>query len=356
MDRQRGVSSVSDIEQRGFIKINVLGGATASEIHRLLQKSIGRTAYSLSTVKYWVKRFQENQWDVSEGRGGAHHFHTDHDRRVEDVRMALEDKRDWTEAELAEELDIPQSTIHRILTQDLKLSKRLGIFVPHELTPENRAARIAASNNNLQLLRKHPRLLKQTLALDESWVFLRTPKDRTHSKYWLAKDEPPPHLPVHNAHGPKRMLVLALDWHGIAFWELLPTGKTVTADYYHDFLNRNIGSWLSEKKYNRVMVLHDNARPHKSNKIKEFFVSMGIREWAHPPYSPDLSPCDYGCFAILKNNLRGYRFQSWEELEIHLGTEIEEGNTAGRYTAVQKLEERWNGVIEVKGEYLQNKC
>lgn len=352
MDRQRGISSVTDIEQRGFIKIHVLGGATASEIHRLLQKNIGKTAYSLSRVKFWVKRFQGNQWDVREGRGGAHHFHPDRDQRIEAVKLALEDKRDWSEMELAEELDIPQFSIHRILTNDL--IKRLGIFVPHELTPENRQARIAASNNNLQLLKKHPRLLQQTLALDESWIFLRTPKDRTHSKYWLSKKESPPRLVVHNVQGPKRILILALDWNGIAFWELLPTGNNVTADYYHDFLNRNIDSWLSGKNYKRVMILHDNARPHKSNKIKEFFMNRGIMEWAHPPYSPDLSPCDYGCFAILKNNLRGTTFQSWEELEVALAREIEDGSTAGRYAAVQKLKERWAHMVEIEGEYLQN--
>ncbi|XP_024941168.1 uncharacterized protein LOC112494407 [Cephus cinctus] len=106
IDQQRGISSITDIEQWEFIKIHVLGGATASEIHRLLHKSTGKTAYSLSTLE-------------------------------------LEDKRYWLEMELSEELDIPHSTICRILTDDLKLSRReeLEVGLTREIEEGNIAGR-----------------------------------------------------------------------------------------------------------------------------------------------------------------------------------------------------------------------
>lgn len=50
------------------------------------------------------------------------------------MRLSLEDKRDLLEIESAKEVEISQATIHQILTSVLTLSKRLGIFVPHDLT------------------------------------------------------------------------------------------------------------------------------------------------------------------------------------------------------------------------------
>ena len=38
---------------------------------------------------------------------------------------------------------------------------------------------------------------------------------------------------------------------------------------------------------------------------------MGIKTVAHPPYSPDLAPCDFCLF----HKLRGYRYETIEEMK-----------------------------------------
>jgi hypothetical protein len=35
---------------------------------------------------------------------------------------------------------------------------------------------------------------------------------------------------------------------------------------------------------------------------------------AHPPYSPDISPCDFDLFPKLKNTYRGRKFHDLDEL------------------------------------------
>jgi len=35
----------------------------------------------------------------------------------------------------------------------------------------------------------------------------------------------------------------------------------------------------------------------------------------HPPYSPDLAPCDFALFPKLKGELKGKRFQDFSELQ-----------------------------------------
>ena len=42
---------------------------------------------------------------------------------------------------------------------------------------------------------------------------------------------------------------------------------------------------------------------------------MGIKTVPHPPYSPDLAPCDFWLFPKLKEKLRGCRYETIEMKE-----------------------------------------
>ena len=42
---------------------------------------------------------------------------------------------------------------------------------------------------------------------------------------------------------------------------------------------------------------------------------MGIKTVPHPPYSPDLTPCDFWLFLKLKEKLRGCRYETIEEMK-----------------------------------------
>ena len=41
----------------------------------------------------------------------------------------------------------------------------------------------------------------------------------------------------------------------------------------------------------------------------------GMKVVQHPPYSPDLAPCDFFLFPRMKDSLRGIRFQLTQELK-----------------------------------------
>ena len=59
-----------------------------------------------------------------------------------------------------------------------------------------------------------------------------------------------------------------------------------------------------------LRLLHDNTRPQKTNHVQEKIASMGTVELEHPPYSPDLSPCDFYLFPKLKEYMSGRNFHS----------------------------------------------
>ena len=48
-----------------------------------------------------------------------------------------------------------------------------------------------------------------------------------------------------------------------------------------------------QAKVIRSHLLHDNASSHKCEVVKSFLASEKVKVLNHPPYSPDLSPCDF---------------------------------------------------------------
>ena len=48
---------------------------------------------------------------------------------------------------------------------------------------------------------------------------------------------------------------------------------------------------------------------------------MGIKTVRQPPYSPDLAPCDFCLFPKLKENPRGCRYETIEEMK-EAGTKV----------------------------------
>ena len=55
----------------------------------------------------------------------------------------------------------------------------------------------------------------------------------------------------------------------------------------------------------------DNAPVHNSILVIDYLTKMGTKTVPHPPYSPDLAPCDFWLFP----KLRGCRYETIEEMK-----------------------------------------
>lgn len=61
---------------------------------------------------------------------------------------------------------------------------------------------------------------------------------------------------------------------------------------------------------------HDNAPAHTADYTQLEIDVLGFQRLDHPPYSPDLAPLDFAYFPQLKEQLRGRRFESAEDLML----------------------------------------
>ena len=76
---------------------------------------------------------------------------------------------------------------------------------------------------------------------------------------------------------------------------------------------------------------------------------MGIKTLPHPPYSPDLAPCDFWLFP----NLRGCRYETIEEIKMAVTKVIDTLTQEDFHGALKKLLERHNECIAAGGEYFE---
>ena len=103
------------------------------------------------------------------------------------------------------------------------------------------------------------------------------------------------------------------------YYELLKPNETVTADVYRCQLNKLNNSLLQKRpaiasNRRKVILLHDNARPHVARVVKDTLLQLEWEVLPHPAYSPDIAPSDYHLFRSMQHGLAGTRFRSAEEV------------------------------------------
>ena len=59
----------------------------------------------------------------------------------------------------------------------------------------------------------------------------------------------------------------------------------------------------------------DNAPAHMAVSVTRYLACLGWTVIPHPPYSPDLAPCDFFLFSTMKKSLKGNRFATVQEVK-----------------------------------------
>ena len=163
-------------------------------------------------------------------------------------------------------------------------SSETGNMVLHVLTESNMRQRLTVCSSILTRHNQEP-FLDRIVTDDEKWVLyindLRKPQ-------WVDKNQKPKSTPKLSIHPKKIMLCVWWNSSDIIHYELLPTNTTVTAALYQDQLGR-VATKLAIQRPSlvnrkRVILLHDNARPHVAKMTHEKIVELGWEVLPHPPY------------------------------------------------------------------------
>jgi transposase len=113
----------------------------------------------------------------------------------------------------------------------------------------------------------------------------------------------------------------------------------------------NIRRKRPDKWRNNSWVLHhDNAPAHASLFVRHFLASMNTTVIPHPPYSPDLAPCDFLLFTKMKLKLKGRRFDSVEEIQTESQDVLNTLTRNDFQQCFRSWKSRWNRCINAEGD------
>ncbi len=155
------------------------------------------------------------------------------------------------------------------------------------------------------------------------------------------------------------MLCVWWDLKGILYYELLEPKQTVNAQLYSQQLTR-LSKKIEEKRSGtghgnrKVILLHDNARPHVAMAAQETIMELDWEVMTHPAYSPDLAPSDYHLFRSLEHSLREQSFEDVEDLKNHLDDFFASKSQSFYRDGIRQLPIKRQKVITNKGNYFED--
>ena len=154
----------------------------------------------------------------------------------------------------------------------------------------------------------------------------------------------------------KQMMIFTYDCKRMIMTDRVPSGTTVTAAYYRQFLQklrRKMHANRPDLLENGVLILHDNAWPHLGKDVRELLDRYSSEVLPHPPYSPDMSPPDFNLFPKLKINMRGVRFSTLDDLSASVTWHVRQLNSSTDLTGIMDLPKCWDVVIRQNRDYTE---
>ena len=244
-------------------------------------------------------------------------------------------------------------TVHTIIREELKMQKIGAKFVPRVLREDQKERHCHDSREMVELINSDFAVFDALVTCDESRIYCYEPETKRQSSQWKHAGSPRPKKARQSKSTHKPMMIPFFDSTGMIYMHWVPTVQTVNKEYYVEVLTEFRKRFRRKRpalfKSAQWHFHQDNALVHNFILFTDFLTKMGIKTVPQPPYSPDLAPCDFWLFPKLKEKLRGYRYETIEEMKEDV-TKIIDTLTQEEFHGVfQKLLERYDKCIAAGG-------
>ncbi len=310
----------------------------------------GEEALDVRTCQYWFARFRTGDFDLNDKERTGRPVEAN-DALLEELLQ--EDPRRSTR-ELAFEMSVSQTTVCERLRALGKVQK-VGKWVPHQLSEINISQRLKICVS-LASRQKKKSFLWKIVTGDEKWIYY---DNSVNKKQWLDPDETPVFTPKPELHQKKVMLSVWWDMKGVIYYEFLKPKQTINADLYSQQLVRLSQALEKKRPYGgkgrrKVLLLHDNAKPHVAKKTRATIERLGWEVLPHPAYSPDLAPTDYHLFRSMQHFFSEKRYTDLEIVKKDVVQFFDLKKASFYEKGIRLLPEKWEMVIASDGNYFDD--
>lgn len=186
-------------------------------------------------------------------------------------------------------------------------------------------------------------------------VLFKKYKKKETNKSWVKKGEEARTVVRRGRFESKFMFTIFFRRCGPVLITYLDRGKTVDSQTYIENCLQPILTYLNKQRKStgakNIKIHHDNARPHVHSTVNNFLQEHGMILVKHPPYSPDLAPCDFWLFDYIKDRLGDYNdVQSLSKAITKIVNSIPKDEWMKTF---DKWVERMECCIKAKGDYFE---
>ena len=212
-----------------------------------------------------------------------------------------------TVEDIQEQTDFSHGTVQRIVTDHLKLRKIIACYIPKDLTDLQRAERVRICRHNLTKLHQGTWRLCDIITGDESWSRHKQIGRKISNKVWIGIGDFSPTVVRGGRFAPKTLFSIFFKSTGPMLIHRIEHRQTVD---HHHYINQCFRPLIDEIKRQRpsygtrgIEIHYGNGRPHVDKDVSDYLQSEGLARIPHPANSPDLSPCDFWLFDLIKDSL-----------------------------------------------------
>lgn len=330
----------------------------AKEIHENLLKIFQKNVPSYTTIARWVRDIDHFGGLGARGHGPGRPVDVSTPERIDQIRSLLHSDRKLSLRQISEKVQLPHSTVRKIIIEKIGMKKVFARWVPKVLSTVEKRNRLDFANQFMASFGANwARYRNRIITVDETWVSYKPDAGLHATAEWRYPDEPRPERSSTKLTSLKVMATIFWDIHGILLIDYLPKGSKFTSEYYCSLLDKlEVELRSNRRSYSRVgyWLLQDNAKVHTAKLSMEKIKEIGLKPMPHPPYSPDISPCDYYLFRNMKSELRLRTYKDKGQIEAAIEEFFDSKEVAWFEKGIDELPERVNNVISLKGGYLND--
>ena len=245
----------------------------------------------------WHKRFKEGRESVRDDQRCGRSKEVRTPELIGQIKNFMDKGCRVSIETISAQFDVSVGTQHTIICEELKMWKICVKFVPRVLREDQKERCCHDSREMVELINSDPAVLDALVTCDDSRIYCYDPETKRQSFQEKHAGSPRPKKARQSKSLHKLLMIPFFDSTGMIYMHWVTTGQTVNKEYYvkilREFRKRFLGKRPALFKSGQWHFHQDNAPVHNFILVTDCLTKMGIKTVPHPPYSPDLAPCDF---------------------------------------------------------------
>lgn len=297
---------VNNYVEKAFCVLELEKTKSVTVVQRRFRTRFQKAPPGKKSVYDWHKKFK-NTGSLFKSKSSGRPSLVE--QRVHRIQAAIQRSPKKSTSRLGVELQIPQSSVWRILRKRLRM-KPYRLQLLQQLRDGDREKRLAFCVD-IQTRLEEDGFIDRLIFGDESTFHLSGKVNKHNVRIWGTEN--PREIVEHERDSPKLNVYCAVSKQKI-YGPFFFQESTVTGTSYLDMVSEWLIPQLQEDS-NDFILVQDGAPPHWHHEVRNYLDEQLPHRWIGratddnvtlmrwPPRSPDLTPCDFFLWGYVKDQV-----------------------------------------------------